>query len=96
MPVELSIERSELLPLVRDVSSGFTRVSTIVGLSDGWHDGDGEDIRWDQIDQIEFLRARTSAHLVAGDSHVRRVLAPGGIYDGRRTAREPFVNAPWP
>jgi hypothetical protein len=55
--LELSIGRCELLPLVRDVSSGFTKVSTIVGLSGGGHDGEGEDITWDQIDQIEFLRA---------------------------------------
>src|SRR5436305_145074 len=52
----LVIERCELLPLVRDTSSGFTKVSIVVRLSGGGHHGEGEDITWDQIDQIEFLR----------------------------------------
>ncbi|MFL5830559.1 MAG: hypothetical protein ACJ76X_11635 [Solirubrobacteraceae bacterium] len=52
----LAIERCELLPLVRDTSSGFTKVSVVVRLSGGGHEGEGEDITWDQIDQIEFLR----------------------------------------
>lgn len=52
----LVIERCELLPLVRDTSSGFTKVSIVVRLSGGGYDGEGEDITWDQIDQIEFLR----------------------------------------
>ena len=52
----LVIERCELLPLVRDTSSGFTKVSIVVRLSGGGHVGEGEDITWDQIDQIEFLR----------------------------------------
>jgi L-alanine-DL-glutamate epimerase-like enolase superfamily enzyme len=41
---------------VRDTSSGFTKVSIVVRLSGEGHDGEGEDITWDQIDQIEFLR----------------------------------------
>jgi hypothetical protein len=52
----LLVERCELLPLVRDTSSGFTKVSIVVRLSGGGHAGEGEDITWDQIDQIEFLR----------------------------------------
>jgi hypothetical protein len=52
----LSIESCELLPLVRDTSSGFTKVSIVVRLNGGGHDGEGEDITWDQIDQIELLR----------------------------------------
>ena len=53
----LVIDRCELLPIVRDTSSGFTKVSIVVRLSGGSHVGEGEDITWDQIDQIEFLRA---------------------------------------
>jgi hypothetical protein len=53
----LVIERCELQPLVRDTSSGFTKVSLVVRLSGGSHVGEGEDITWDQIDQIELLRA---------------------------------------
>jgi hypothetical protein len=50
------VERCELLPLVRDTTSGFTKVSIVVRLSGGGYTGEGEDITWDQIDQIEFLR----------------------------------------
>jgi hypothetical protein len=52
----LRIERCELLPLTRDTSSGFTKVSTVVRLTGDGHEGQGEDITWDQIDQIEHLR----------------------------------------
>jgi L-alanine-DL-glutamate epimerase-like enolase superfamily enzyme len=52
----VAIERCELLPLVRDTSGGFTKVSIVVRLSGGGHHGEGEDVTWDQIDQIEFLR----------------------------------------
>ncbi len=50
------IDRCELQPLVRDTSSGFTKVSLVVRLGGGSHVGEGEDITWDQIDQIELLR----------------------------------------
>lgn len=52
----LRIERCELVPLVRDTSSGFTKVSIVVRLTGCGHEGLGEDITWDQIDQIEQLR----------------------------------------
>jgi hypothetical protein len=50
------IDRCELQPLVRDTSSGFTKVSLVVRLGSGSLVGEGEDITWDQIDQIELLR----------------------------------------
>jgi L-alanine-DL-glutamate epimerase-like enolase superfamily enzyme len=52
----LIIDRCELHPIVRDTSSGFTKVSIVVRLSGAGHVGEGEDITWDQIDQIELLR----------------------------------------
>jgi len=52
----LRIDRCELVPLVRDTTSGFTKVSIVVRLVGGGHAGEGEDITWDQIDQIEQLR----------------------------------------
>lgn len=52
----VAIDRCELQPLVRDTSSGFTKVSLVVRLGGGSHIGEGEDITWDQIDQIEMLR----------------------------------------
>ena len=50
------IERCELLPIVRDTSGGFTKVSVVVRLTGDGQEGEGEDITWDQIDQLEFLR----------------------------------------
>jgi hypothetical protein len=52
----LVIDRCELQPIVRDTSSGFTKVSLVVKLGGGGLTGEGEDITWDQIDQIELLR----------------------------------------
>jgi L-alanine-DL-glutamate epimerase-like enolase superfamily enzyme len=52
----VAIERCELLPLVRDTSGGFTKVSIVVRLTGDGHHGEGEDITWDQIDQIELFR----------------------------------------
>src|SRR5438128_11441464 len=52
----LRIEQCELLPLARDTSSGFTKISIVVRLTGAGHEGLGEDITWDQIDQIEQLR----------------------------------------
>jgi len=54
----LVVERCELRPIVRDTSSGFTKVSIVVRLTGASHVGEGEDITWDQIDQIELLRGR--------------------------------------
>jgi len=55
--LSLVIDCCELQPMVRDTSSGFTKVSIVVRLSGAGHAGEGEDITWDQIDQIELLRA---------------------------------------
>jgi L-alanine-DL-glutamate epimerase-like enolase superfamily enzyme len=52
----LQIEHCELVPLARDTSSGFTKISIVVRLTGNGHEGQGEDITWDQIDQIEQLR----------------------------------------
>jgi hypothetical protein len=62
----LSVERCELLTLVRDTSSGFTKVSIVVRLSGEGHDGEGEDTTWDQIDQIEFLRGGSQLSWLRG------------------------------
>ena len=63
----LLIERCELQPLVRDITSGFTKVSTVVRLSGGSHVGEGEDITWDQVDQIELLRGGGDFHWLHGE-----------------------------
>src|SRR3954454_18254789 len=62
----LVIERCDLQPIVRDTSSGFTKVSIVVRLAGGSHVGEGEDITWDQVDQIELLRAGNDLSWVHG------------------------------
>jgi hypothetical protein len=54
LPVE--IESCEFTPIVRDTSSGFTKITTVVRLRGRGEEGLGEDVTWDQIDHIEFLR----------------------------------------
>jgi len=53
----LSIEDYALEGLVRDVSSGFTRHSTVIRLRGGGHDGVGEDVVYDAEDQIALQEA---------------------------------------
>ena len=54
LPVQ--IDSCEFTPMVRDVSSGFTKITTVVRLRGRGEEGLGEDVTWDQIDHIEFLR----------------------------------------
>jgi hypothetical protein len=94
------VERCELLPLVRDTTSGFTKVSIVVRLSGGGHTGEGEDITWDQIDQIEFLRGGSS-WLAVWEPHVRRALGaarprerkPHGEYENKEDVAK--LHAAW-
>src|SRR5215469_4327636 len=53
------IDSIEYTPLVRDTSSGFTKITTVIRLRGGGEDGLGEDVTWDQIDQIELVRHPT-------------------------------------
>jgi L-alanine-DL-glutamate epimerase-like enolase superfamily enzyme len=48
----LTIERYELEGLERDVSSAFTRLSTVIHLHGGGHEGLGEDVVYDALDHI--------------------------------------------
>ncbi len=52
----LAIESYDFVPMVRDTSSGFTKITIVVRLRGLGEEGLGEDVTWDQIDQIEFLR----------------------------------------
>jgi hypothetical protein len=54
----VAIESYDFVPMVRDTSSGFTKVTIVVRLRlrGRGEEGLGEDVTWDQIDQIEFLR----------------------------------------
>lgn len=55
----VTIDSIEYTPLVRDTSSGFTKITTVICLRGGGENGLGEDVTWDQIDQIEFVRHPT-------------------------------------
>jgi L-alanine-DL-glutamate epimerase-like enolase superfamily enzyme len=55
----LTIDSYELERLQRDVSSDFTRVSTVIRLHGGGHDGVGEDVSYDAEDQDALQRAGT-------------------------------------
>ncbi|MEA2286084.1 MAG: hypothetical protein QOJ21_2127 [Solirubrobacteraceae bacterium] len=62
----LHIEDYALEPLERDVSSAFTRKSTVIRLRGGGEDGVGEDVTYDAVDQ-EVLQAAGPSLPLAGD-----------------------------
>jgi hypothetical protein len=55
LPVE--IESYELEPLEQDVSSDFTRLSTVIRLRGGGEDGAGEDVTYDALDHVALQDA---------------------------------------
>ncbi|GAC1323300.1 MAG: hypothetical protein NVSMB25_19470 [Thermoleophilaceae bacterium] len=55
LPIE--IEGYRLEPLERDVSSDFTRLSTVVRLNGGGEEGLGEDVTYDALDHVAFQDA---------------------------------------
>jgi L-alanine-DL-glutamate epimerase-like enolase superfamily enzyme len=63
LPVE--IERYTLEPLQADVSSDFVRKSTVIHLHGGGHEGVGEDVTYDAVDQ-EILQAAGPALELSG------------------------------
>jgi L-alanine-DL-glutamate epimerase-like enolase superfamily enzyme len=75
------IEHCELLPLARDTSSGFTKISTVVRLTGNGHEGQGEDITWDQIDQIEQLRRAGDLSWLRGTRTVEEFSTLLGLAD---------------
>jgi L-alanine-DL-glutamate epimerase-like enolase superfamily enzyme len=77
----LRIDRCELLPLVRDVSGGFTKVSTVVRLSGAGEEGLGEDITWDQIDQLELFRHAGELWWLSGERSFDEFSALVGLAD---------------
>src|SRR4051794_4682548 len=50
----LTVDRYELEGLERDVSSAFTRLTTVIHLRGGDHEGLGEDVVYDALDHIAF------------------------------------------
>jgi hypothetical protein len=79
LPVQ--IEHCELLPLARDTSSGFTKISIVVRLTGDGHEGQGEDLTWDQIDQIEQLRRARELSWLRGTRTVEEFSTLLGLAD---------------
>jgi hypothetical protein len=77
----LRIDRCELRPLVRDTSSGFTKISIVVRLIGDGHEGQGEDITWDQIDQIEQLRRAGDLSWLRGSRTMEEISTLLGLAD---------------
>ncbi len=61
--LELELESYELEGLAKDVSSGFTRRTTLVRLAGGGADGIGEDVTYAETDQLAFQEAGASLPL---------------------------------
>jgi L-alanine-DL-glutamate epimerase-like enolase superfamily enzyme len=55
--LQLRIEEYALEGLERDVSSAFTRLSTVVRLRGGGHEGVGEDVTYDGLDHVALQDA---------------------------------------
>ena len=53
----LEVEDYALEPLERDVSSAFTRLSTVIHLRGGGEEGVGEDVTYDGLDHVAFQDA---------------------------------------
>jgi hypothetical protein len=53
----LEVESYALEPLERDVSSAFTRLSTVIRLQGGAHEGVGEDVTYDALDHVALQEA---------------------------------------
>jgi L-alanine-DL-glutamate epimerase-like enolase superfamily enzyme len=53
----LEVESYTLEPLEREVSSDFTRLSTVIRLAGGGHEGIGEDVTYDALDHVALQDA---------------------------------------
>jgi hypothetical protein len=61
------IDSYELEPLERDVSSDFTRLSTVIRMRGGGEDGVGEDVTYDALDHVALQEAGP-VHDLSGDT----------------------------
>jgi hypothetical protein len=62
--LRVEIDSIDYTPMVRDTSSGFTKITTVVRLHGRDEEGLGEDVTWDQVDHIEFMRSPIPEGLV--------------------------------
>jgi hypothetical protein len=64
--LSVQIDSYDLAPLERDVSSDFTRLSTVIRMKGAGHEGAGEDVTYDALDHVALQEA--GPHLpIAGE-----------------------------
>lgn len=61
LPVQ--IDRYELEPLEQEVSSDFTRLTTVIHIGGGGHEGIGEDVTYDALDHVALQDAGPALEL---------------------------------
>jgi hypothetical protein len=66
--IPLQVDSYELEPLERQVSSDFTRLSTVIRLKGGGHEGIGEDVTYDALDHVALQEAGPVLPLGGGGS----------------------------
>jgi L-alanine-DL-glutamate epimerase-like enolase superfamily enzyme len=72
----LEVDSYDLEPLERDVSSDFTRLSTVIRLQGGGHEGVGEDVTYDALDHVALQEAGPNLPLAGTwtiDSFTRKI-----------------------
>ena len=75
----LRVDGYALEGLRANVSSGFERLSTVVHLHGGGHEGVGEDVVYDAADHVALQAGRT-------DARARRRLRAGRVLRAHRRA----------
>jgi hypothetical protein len=55
--LELEVDAYDLEPLEQEVSSDFTRASTVIRMRGGGHEGVGEDVTYDTLDHVALQEA---------------------------------------
>ena len=78
--LELEVESYTLEPLEREVSSEFTRLSTVIHLRGGGHEGVGEDVTYDALDHVALQEEGPNLPL-AGSWTLDRFAAKVGELD---------------
>jgi L-alanine-DL-glutamate epimerase-like enolase superfamily enzyme len=89
LALPLVVERYELEPLSFDVSTGFTRRTTVIHLHGGGEEGIGEDVTYDGADQLAFQESGPILDL-AGEHTLDTfsALLPSDLHEYRRWAFE--------
>ena len=79
----VSVDEDELTGLSADVSTGFTRRTTIIHLRGGGHEGTGEDTTYSEAEQLAFQQAGT----VLPVTGVHTIESFSGLFEGMDSHR---------